>query len=229
MDDKKLYNKLLKLELPWFVRKVDYNEPEQRIDIYIDHEPDIRARCPVYDRFYSVYDHAPERIFRHLDTCHMQTHVHVRLPRVQCPEHGVKQILSDFGESGSEMTYAFENYVLRIAQECSITAMASLCGLIWDQSLNAMHQAVNRRRSRKKYLLLRRIGVDEKSFGRGHTYETLVYDIDGGTVEYVGDNRDQQSLELYYEQFTPKERRQVEAIAMVYVGSLYCSNQSLYS
>jgi len=214
MDDKKLYTKLLKLESPWFVTEVSYNEPEQRIDIYVDHESDIRARCPVCDRFYSVYDHAPERIFRHLDTCHMQTYVHVRLPRVHCPDHGVKQILSDFGENGSEMTHAFESHVLRIAQECSIKATASLCGLSWDQSWNALHRAVNRGRSRKKRLLPRRIGVDEKSFGQGHTYETLVYDIDGGTVEYVGDNRDQKSLESYYEQFKPEEREQVEAIAM---------------
>jgi len=214
MDDKKLYTKLLKLELPWFVKDVSYNEPERRIDIYVDHEPDITARCPVCDKFFSVYDHAPERVFRHLDTCHMQTYVHVRLPRVNCPKHGVKKILSDFGENGSEMTHAFESHVLRIAQECSIKATASLCGLSWDQGLNAMHRAVNRGRSRKEHRIPDRIGVDEKSLARGHKYETLVYDIDGGTVEFVSDKREQRSLESYYEQFTHEDLKQVKAIAM---------------
>ncbi len=214
MDDKKLYTKLLKLELPWFVTEVCYNEPESRIDIYVDHEPDITTRCPVCDEFFSVYDHAPERVFRHLDTCHMRTYVHVRLPRVNCPKHGVKKILSDFGENGSEMTHAFESHVLRIAQECNVKATASLCGLSWDQSLNAMHRAVNRGRSRKQHRIPLRIGVDEKSFARGHKYETLVYDINAGTVEYVCDKRDQKSLESYYKQFTPEERERVEAIAM---------------
>jgi transposase len=214
MDDKKLYTKLLKLELPWFISNVVFNEKDQRIDIYVDHEPDIRARCPVCDQFFSVYDHSPERVFRHLDTCHMQTYIHVRLPRVNCPKHGVKQIISDFGENGSEMTHEFENHVLRVARECSLSATATLCGLSWDQSMNAMKRAVARGQARKEHRIPRRIGVDEKSFARRHKYETLVYDIDGGTVEFIYADREQESLEAYYKQFTSEQREQVEAVAM---------------
>jgi transposase len=214
MDDKKLFTKLLKLELPWFISRVLFNETDQRIDIYVEHEPDIRARCPVCDQFFGVYDHAPERIFRHLDTCHMQTYIHVRLPRVNCPKHGVKQIISDFGDNGSEMTHAFESHVLRLLQECSMSATAALCGLSWDQSMNAMKRAVARGQARKEHRIPRRIGVDEKSFARRYKYETLVYDIDEGTVEFIHEDREQESLEAYYKQFTPEQREQVEAVAM---------------
>jgi transposase len=41
-----------------------------------------------------------------------------------------------------------------------------------------------------------------------------VYDLDSGTVEYVCDDRDQQSLESYYQQFTREELAKVEAVAM---------------
>jgi len=214
MDDKKLFTKLLKLELPWFISRVLFNETDQRIDIYVEHEPDIRARCPVCAQFFGVYDHAPERIFRHLDTCHMQTYIHVRLPRVNCPKHGVKQIISDFGDNGSEMTHAFESHVLRLLQECSMSATAALCGLSWDQSMNAMKRAVARGQARKEHRIPRRIGVDEKSFARRYKYETLVYDIDEGTVEFIHEDREQESLEAYYKQFTPEQREQVEAVAM---------------
>ncbi|MGC9424212.1 ISL3 family transposase, partial [Vibrio sp.] len=54
----------------------------------------------------------------------------------------------------------------------------------------------------------------EKSFARRHKYETLVYDIDGGTVEFIYADREQESLEAYYKQFTPEQREQVEAVAM---------------
>lgn len=214
MDDKKLFTKLLKLEPPWFITEVVYNENDQRIEIYVDHEPHIRARCPVCEKFYSVYDHSPERVYRHLDTCHMQTYVHVRQPRVNCSEHGVKQIISEFGENGSEMTYSFESRVLRVAKECSIRATAGLCGLSWDQSMNAMKRAVARGQARKQHCIPLRIGVDEKSFARGHKYETLVYDLDASTVEFVCDNRGQESLESYYKQFNIEQRKQVQAIAM---------------
>jgi len=36
--------------------------------------------------------------------------------------------------------------------------------------------------------------VDEKSIARGHKYESLVYDIDAGTVEFVWDDRGQKAL-----------------------------------
>ena len=214
MDDKKLFTKILGLEPPWFIKKVVLNEKKQSIDIYIDHGTDIQARCPECDKFCSIYDHAPERTYRHLNTCHMQTYVHVRLPRVNCSKHGVKQIISEFGENGSEMTYAFESHVIRVAKECNLTGTAGLCGLSWDQSWNALKRAVARGQARKEHRIPKRIGVDEKSFASGHKYETLVYDIDAGTVEFVCDKREQKSLENYYKQFEPEQRSQVQAVSM---------------
>jgi transposase len=214
MDDKKLFTKILGLKPPWFITKVVFNESEQRIDIYVDHESHIQIRCPECEKFFGTYDHSPERVYRHLDTCQMQTYVHVCLPRVNCPTHGVKQIISEFGENSSEMTFAFESHVLRVARECNLTATAGLCGLSWDQSWSALKRAVARGQARKEHRIPRRIGVDEKSFARGHKYETLVYDIDAGTVEFVCDKRDQKSLEVYYKQFEIEQRTQVQAVAM---------------
>ena len=214
MDDKILFSKILGTHLPWFVKQVIVNDKEQRIDIYVDHEPDIRVRCPVCDKFTSMYDHGPERIFRRLDTCQMQTYIHVRLPRSNCPEHGVKQIASEFGENGSTMTFAFESHVINVAKECDIVATARLCRLNWDRCWNVVERSVDRGRKRKAHKIPAKIGVDEKSFARGHKYETLVYNIDGRTVEYVFDGRGQDSLESYYRQFTRNELSQAEAIAM---------------
>lgn len=214
MDEKLLFTKILGLHAPWFIKQVEVKEKEQRIDIYVDHEPGIRVRCPVCNTFYGTYDHAPERVFRHLNTCQMQTYIHARLPRVNCPQHGVKQIDPQFGENGSEMTFAFESLVIRVAQECSIEATARLCNLSWDQSWNVLDRAVERGRSRKVHRVPSRIGVDEKSIARGHKYESLVYDMDAGTVDYVCDDRKQESLESYYRQFSRDELSQVKAVAM---------------
>jgi transposase len=144
----------------------------------------------------------------------MSTFIHVRPPRVNCPKHGVKQIDSEFGENGSDMTYAFESHVIRLAQECSIEAVKRLCGLTWERGWNALERAVSRGRLRKVHRIPARIGVDEKSIAKGHRYESLVYDLDGGTVEYVCDDRGQESLESYYRQFNKEELAGVEAVAM---------------
>ena len=50
---------------------------------------------------------------------------------------------------------------------------------------------------------------------QGHPYESLVVDLDAGTVEAVVDDRPQASLEAYDRQFAPEERATtIEAIAM---------------
>ena len=214
MDEKAFYTKILKIKLPWYVKQVKMDESAQRIDIYVEHEKDIRVRCPECGDFYGMYDHAPERIYRHLDTCQMETYIHVRPPRVNCPKHGVKQIDSEMGENGSDMTYAFESLVIRVAQECNIEATARLCGLGWDRGWNALERAVERGRQRKEHRIPNRIGVDEKSIAKGHKYETLVYDNDAGTVEFVCDDRGKESLEAYYRQFTKEELACVESVSM---------------
>lgn len=214
MDEKTFYTKILGIKLPWYVKQVVVDESAQRIDIHLDHEKGIQVRCPECGEFYGLYDHSPERVYRHLNTCQMETYIHVRPPRVNCPNHGIKQIDSEVGENGSDMTYAFERLVIRVAQECSIEATARLCGLSWDRSWNALDRAVSRGRLRKERLVPSRIGVDEKSIAKGHKYESLVYDIDAGTVEFVWDDRGQESLESYYRQFTKEELTAVKAVAM---------------
>jgi transposase len=99
MDEKTLYTKILGIKLPWYVKKVLVDEAAEQIDIFIDHEDDIQVRCPECGEFYGMYDHALERIYRHLDTCQMKTYIHVRPPRVNCPKHGVKE-LARIGKGG---------------------------------------------------------------------------------------------------------------------------------
>lgn len=214
MDEKALFTKILGIKLPWYIKEVVVDESAQRVDIYVDHEKGIQVRCPECEEFYSVYDHSPERIYRHLDTCQMETYIHVRPPRVNCPKHGIKQIDSEVGENGSDMTYAFEGLVIKVAKECSIEATARLCGLSWDRSWNALGRAVNRGLARKEHRVPKRIGVDEKSIAKGHKYESLVYDIEAGTVEFVWDDRGQESLESYYRQFSVEELASIHAVAM---------------
>ena len=214
MQETTFFTQILGISLPWFISNVELNKAENRVDIYISHSKGFAFPCPECQRLCSVYDHTKERIFRHLNVCQMATFIHVRLPRIECPEHGVLQIVSGLGEENSSMTYEFESFVIDLEKECSIESICRLLDLNWHTFWDVMHKAVERGQGRKPHGIPERIGVDEKSFSKGHRYETLVYDIDNATVEYVGDKRNQQSLETYFKQFTPEERQKVKSIAM---------------
>jgi len=214
MKDTELYSRLLGIKRPWHVKEVRYGEAPERIDVYVDHEPGILLPCPECDEFSSVYDHMEERQWQHLHTCHVPTFIHARLPRIKCKEHGVRCIISEWAESGSDMTMAFEKYVIDLEKECNIIGVSRLTGLSWDRCWTVMERAVRRGTRRKERGIPVRMGVDEKSFARRHKYETLVCDMDQRTIEYVGDTRRQEALAAYYKQFSKEEREQVEAVAM---------------
>jgi len=214
MQDTDFFSKLLGIKLPWVIQKVILDQEKQRVDIYVDHTNGFTFPCPKCEKLCSVYDHTQEREFRHLNVCQMATFIHVRLPRITCDDHGVLQIVSGLGEDRGGMTYELERLVLDLEQECSVESVCRLLDLNWHTCWDVMERAVLRGQSRKPHKIPERIGVDEKSFAKGHRYETLVYDIDQSTVEYVGDDREQKSLEAYYQQFSLKERKGVKAIAM---------------
>ncbi len=214
MDLKKFYEHLLHLKDPWYVDSVVVEEQGNRVDVYVKHRNPIRVACPVCNEFFGMYDHAPERIFEHLNTCQMRTFVHIRLPRVNCPNHGIKQIISELGEPNSHLTFAFETRILDLAKECSIAAVARLSALSWDESHGCVERAVERGLARKVHRIPERIGVDEKSFAKGHKFETLVIDHDHATIEFVADDNGQKSLEAYYELFTLEEKETVKVVTM---------------
>ena len=214
MEEATFFTQLLGITRPWFISNVELKKAENWVDIHIDHSSGFAFPCPKCQRLCSGYDHTREREFRHLNVCQMATFIHVRLPRIECPEHGVLQIVSGLGEDNSGMTYEFERLVLDLEQECSIESVCRLMDMNRHSCWGVMDRAVERGKERKVHRIPERIGVDEKSFAKGHRYETLVYNIDAGTVDYVGDKRNQNSLEEYYKQFSLEEREKVKAVAM---------------
>ena len=214
MEETTFFANVLGIARPWFISKVVLSKKNQRVDIYVEHYRDFAFPCPQCEKLCSVKDHTEEREFRHLNVCQMATFIHVRLPRIKCPEHGVLQIVSGLGEENSGMTYEFESLVLDLERECTPEGVSRLLKLNWHSCWRVMERAVERGQERKAHRIPERIGVDEKSFSKGHRYETLVYDMDSSTVDYVGDNREQDSLEQYYKQFSLEERKSVKCVAM---------------
>jgi transposase len=213
-DLKQFYTRLLKLRRPWLVTEVRYGESPERIDVYVDHERGIKLGCPRCGAECPIYDHSPEREWQHLDTCEVPTYVHTRLPRVRCREHGVLSIASEWAEPGSELTRAMEVRLLDLEKECSLQAVSRLTGLSWDRCWGVLERAVQRGQRRKAWKVPKYLGVDEKSFAKRHQYLTLVCDLETRTVEYVADDRRQESLEGYFLPFDEAELARLEAICM---------------
>jgi transposase len=213
VEDRELYQTILGLAAPWMVARVELREAELAVHVWVQEAvgtrfscPECRAEAPVYDR--------SERRWRHLDTCQFTTVLCARVPRVQCPTHGVKTVRVPWAEPGSRFTLLFERLAIAWLREATPTAVARRLGLSWDEARGIQDRAVRRGLARRTRAPVVRLGIDEKSFLKRHQYVSVVVDLDRACVLHVADDRKAESLVPYFQGLTLEEREGIEAIAM---------------
>ena len=140
------YRRLLGLQEPWVVEAVNLELAAQRVEIRLRAQVDTRGlKCPECAKWSARYDHAPERRWRHLDTMQFETVLAARIPRVNCPEHGVKTIQVPWAAKNSRFTLMFEAFAIRVLQACeTVSSGAELLRLDWHSAHQIMERAVER-------------------------------------------------------------------------------------
>jgi transposase len=188
---------------------------EQQIDVCVEHPSGTKFCCPECGRSLACYDHVRDRQWRHLDSCQFKTILHAAVPRVQCPEHGVKQVRVPWAEKQSRFTILFERLAIDVLLATqTVTGAMSILRTNWDQTWNLLQRAVRRGQDRKEDKPLPRIGIDEKAFSKGQSYITLLYDLDNSTVEAITDGNNTESGNACFSQLSLEQIASVEAVAM---------------
>jgi len=213
VDVVSFYQSMIAPPAPWRVIRVDVDAGNRRVDVWLEHAPGWVFACPVCGVPLSVYDHTPERAWRHLDTCEYQTWLHAALPRVACPRDGTLQIRAPLSEGHSRMTVAMESRSVEALQECSREGAARLCRLTWDEVDRVMNRAVERGMSRRGPELPQRLGIDEKAVFKRHRYATIIADLDGGRVIDVVDQRSIEAVKPWFAE-RAAGLQTVQAVAM---------------
>jgi transposase len=215
MQDRELYQEILGLKSPWSVTNVALNLNEQQVDVFVGHPSGTKFCCPECSLTLPSYDHTPERQWRHLDSCQFKTLLHASVPRVDCPEHGVKQVSVPWAEKGSRFTILFERFAIQVLLATqTVTGAMSILRTKWDQTWSIVERAVARGKARKEAQTVPRLGIDEKAFLKGQNYITLLYDLDNSTVEAISDGNDTDSGIACLSQLSDAQIQSVEAIAM---------------
>jgi predicted RNA-binding Zn-ribbon protein involved in translation (DUF1610 family) len=112
MQDRDLFRLALGLAPPWLVERCEFDPEEKRLDIFIDFTRGGEFGCPECGRTdCKAYD-TQNRIWRHLNFFEHVTYFHVRTPRVECPDCGVKMVAVPWAREGSGFTLLSEVFIL---------------------------------------------------------------------------------------------------------------------
>ena len=86
-----LYSAVLGLKSPWSIDRVETELAAGEVHVWVALPPNTRWVCPTCLAPAPIHDHQ-DRSWRHLDTCQFHTIVHARVPRLNCPTHGIRQL-----------------------------------------------------------------------------------------------------------------------------------------
>lgn len=219
MRDTELYQTLLGLTPPWEVTAVSITQPSAdrplgEIAVSVGWRSDAPLRCPSCGQAVTRYDARPRR-WRHLNTLQWKTFLSAEVPRVDCPRCGVKQVHVAWAEDRSRFTELFEAYAIRVLQAVRSKVQAqSLTALSWDPVDRIMERAVHRGLRRRCLDDLVYLGLDEKSFGRGHDYVSVLHDNVGRRVLDVVPERTRTAADTLWATVPQPQRQGIAAVAM---------------
>lgn len=208
------YSVLLGLDAAWIVSDVSLSLEENRVEITVTHVGGSVA-CPECGTGCTIADHAPERTWRHLDTMQFETRLRARVPRTDCKACGVKTTSVPWAGKHSRFTLMFEAFAIHVIEACgTVKSAAGLLGLDWDSVHRIMERAVERGLERRELESLRYVGIDEKSFRRGHSYISLLSDLTGSRVLEVVEDRTEEAAEGLWKDLPGEQKQQIEAVAV---------------
>jgi transposase len=189
-----LFQQALGLEGPWKVIGYDFSPAEKRLTLRIDFEAGGTFACPVCGQSgCKAYD-TNEKSWRHLNFFQHEAILRARVPRVQCPEHGIKQVEIPWARPGSGFTLLFEALVLALAKEMPVKAVARLVGENDTRIWRILQHYVEQARAREDFSTVTQVGIDETASKRGHNYISLFVDLARSKVLFATEGRDARTV-----------------------------------
>ena len=133
--------------------------------------------CPVCGRACKAHDFA-EFTWRHLNFFQHHCHITAKVPRTDCPDHGVLRIGVPWAREGSAFTLLFEQAALTLVREMPVLAAARIIEITDKRLWRIVEHYVGKAVARLDLSSLSAIGLDETAAKRGHTYVTVFIDLD---------------------------------------------------
>lgn len=111
--------------------------------------------------------------------------LHARLPRVRCPEHGVRQVSVPWARPGSGFTLLFAALVLSFATVMPVAKVAAMTREHDSRIWRVLEHHVHAARDQLELSGVRRVGREETSARKGQDYISIFADLDAHRVLFA--------------------------------------------
>jgi transposase len=197
------------------VERVEFDEGKQQLVVHVRPRRGAQQRCGRCGRRAPWEDRGEgRRQWRALDFGLLPVVLEADAPRVNCREHGVTVAAVPWARHSAGHSYAFDDTVAWLAVHTSKTAVAALMRIAW-YTVGAIcaRVAADGQAGVDRWASLRRIGIDEISYKKGHRYITVVVDHDTGLLVWAAPGRDKGTLKQFFDALGEKRCAQITHVS----------------
>ena len=190
MNSEFLFSMALGLQEPWVLSNVEFKTVDNKKELHLtigfargEKFPDDHGQlCGVHD--------TNEKTWRHLNFFEHQCFLHCKVPRIKTSEGKVQLISVPWAREGSGFTLLFESFVmLLIESEMPMNKIGVLMGANAHRLWTIFNYWITKAYAADKPAQVRKIGFDETSRKKGHSYITLGVDLDARKVLHVAEGK----------------------------------------
>ena len=214
MRSARLWARLLGVEQA-VVERVCLDEDEQALVVSVRLRKGARRCCGRCGRRCPGFDQGEgRRRWRALDLGVVRAYLEAEAPRVCCPAHGVVVAAVPWARHGAGHTRAFDDTAAWLAVHTSKQAVGELLRVAWATVGRIITRVVtDAEASRDRLAGLRRIGIDEISYKRGHRYLTVVVDHDTGRLVWAAPGHDARTLGRFFDALGQERCQQLRLVS----------------
>lgn len=170
-----------------------------------------RPVCPGCSAAAPIPGHR-DRTCRHPDTYQFKTLVRARVPLLDRPTHGIRQLRMQWAEPRSRFTALFEAAAIDWSKRAS--AVAKPPRFIRDEGDGIMGRAVRRGLARRRLEPPRFVGVHGTLLQKRCECVTVAVDLARDRVAHVADDRSQASLDEFWKGLSSEPRAASQGVAL---------------
>jgi transposase len=169
----------LGLRTPWKLagQRLDIEKRPHELRLDVVAERGALFPCPECGRACKAHDFA-DFTWQHLNFFQHHCFITARVPRVDCPDHGIRRAAVPWARPGSRFTLLFEQAALVLVREMPVLAAARFIGITDQRLWRIVAHYVGRAVAALDLRSVRAVGLDETASKRGHNYVTVFIDMD---------------------------------------------------
>ena len=214
MRDVSLWRALLGVEKT-VIERVEFDEDAELLVAHVRPTAHARSRCGVCGRRRPGYDPGEgRRRWRSMDLGTIRAVLEADAPRVRCPQHGVVVASVPWARHDAGHTYAFDETVAWLATQSSKSTVTELMRIAWrtvGSIITRVWDDVDAHCDRLAGL--RRIGIDEISYKKGHKYLMVVVDHDTRRLVWAAPGRNSATVREFFDLLGPERCAQITHVS----------------